>query len=102
MNVLAELQSWYAAQCNRDWEHERGIEIGTLDNPGWRLTINLEGTTLEHVPFSEASNLEPEVDWFRCWIQDGKFQAAGGPFMLERMLRIFVDWMKSVGSTSEC
>ncbi|GHB54781.1 hypothetical protein GCM10010331_48120 [Streptomyces xanthochromogenes] len=34
-NVLDRLQSWYSAQCNGDWEHEWGIKIDTLDNPGW-------------------------------------------------------------------
>jgi hypothetical protein len=34
-DALAWLMQWYLAQCNQDWEHEFGITIATLDNPGW-------------------------------------------------------------------
>jgi len=33
-NLLQFLQEWYLEQCNGDWEHEFGIKIETLDNPG--------------------------------------------------------------------
>ena len=29
------LMQWYLGECNNDWEHTYGVEIGTLDNPGW-------------------------------------------------------------------
>jgi Immunity protein 53 len=35
------LEKWYRARCNGDWEHQWGVEIGTLDNPGWRVHIDL-------------------------------------------------------------
>jgi hypothetical protein len=35
MDEIRELQQWYLAQCDGDWEHEWGVQIGTLDNPGW-------------------------------------------------------------------
>ncbi|MFK0239099.1 Imm53 family immunity protein, partial [Streptomyces vinaceus] len=30
-----------------DWEHEWGVKIATLDNPGWTVEIDLEETDLE-------------------------------------------------------
>jgi ribosomal protein L37E len=36
-DLLSKLSDWYAAQCDGDWEHEFGIHIGTLDNPGWSV-----------------------------------------------------------------
>jgi hypothetical protein len=39
--MLQWLQEWYLEQCDREWEHEYGIKIGTLDNPGWTITIDL-------------------------------------------------------------
>ena len=42
------LQDWYLAQCNGDWEHEFGIKIDTLDNPGWSVVIDLLGTNYEN------------------------------------------------------
>ena len=38
------LQSWYEKQCNSDWEHNYGIKIETLDNPGWSITVDLVDT----------------------------------------------------------
>jgi Immunity protein 53 len=35
IGLLTQLQSWYVAQCNGDWEHTCGISIETVDNPGW-------------------------------------------------------------------
>jgi hypothetical protein len=32
--ILPWLQGWYATQCDGDWEHEYGVSIETLDNPG--------------------------------------------------------------------
>lgn len=53
MNPLHAVQNWYLAHANGDWEHDHGILIESLDNPGWRVTINLTGTELEHSPFQE-------------------------------------------------
>lgn len=90
---LSELQAWFAAQCRGGWEHEDGIEINTLDNPGWRVVIQLDGTPLECASFSDIEeNYEHETEWLRCWVADGRFQAAGGPDQLSRILRIFLDW----------
>jgi hypothetical protein len=44
-DALYLLQRWYVAQCNGEWEHSYGIEIGTLDNPGWSLRVDLKDTT---------------------------------------------------------
>ena len=37
---LEALQHWYESQCDGDWEHEFGVKIGTLDNPGWMVDIS--------------------------------------------------------------
>ncbi|MEV8403368.1 Imm53 family immunity protein [Streptomyces niveus] len=40
------LRNWYAQQCDGEWEHERGVRIATLDNPGWTVSIDLEESEL--------------------------------------------------------
>jgi Immunity protein 53 len=65
VSTLEELQRWYRLHCDGDWEHEEGIIIETLDNPGWRMRISLRDTELESKPFQEISRLEPEHDWIR-------------------------------------
>ena len=90
--MLEELQRWYASQCDGEWEHAYGVTIESLDNPGWRLTIDLTGTPLEHKPFNELSDLDPQQDWIRCWVEEKRFQAACGPMMLSTVFSYFVQW----------
>ena len=101
MNELAELQDWYLSQCNGDWEHGFGVTIGTFDNPGWHLEINLRDTALENKPFptiekgTGADSIDDDPDWFICRIKDGKFDSVCGPKHLATVLRIFLDWNKA-------
>jgi len=75
---LPSLERWYAAHCNGEWEHGYGIKIETLDNPGWRIQIDLrdtkkQGSTIERVGIDRNDN-----DWIQCWIEKGQFQIAWG------------------------
>jgi hypothetical protein len=62
-NELARLQAWYRAQCDGDWEHQHGVHIGTLDNPGWDVRIDLAGTYLEAAMFQSDERLESLNPW---------------------------------------
>ena len=42
-DLLKALQQWYQSKCDGTWEHMYGVEIDTLDNPGW--TVSLTGET---------------------------------------------------------
>lgn len=33
-DLVKRLERGYRSQCDGDWEHGEGVEIGTLDNPG--------------------------------------------------------------------
>ena len=92
--VLQELQQWYRSQCDGDWEHDNGVKIETLDNPGWRVTVALMGTELAGRAFTEIQRLEHETDWIVCQVKAGKFEGDGGPFMLEEILRVFLTWAR--------
>ena len=89
---LTELQTWYRAQCNGDWEHRYGLTIGTLDNPGWSVEIDLTGTALASRRFKPIKDLAPTQDWLQCEVKDGKFVGHGGPTMLKPILRAFLSW----------
>ena len=86
------LFQWFANQCDGDWEHEYGIHIGTLDNPGWRLKISLIGTILENKKFKKIAIERSETDWIFCLIENGHFEAACGLFNLSEGLKIFHNW----------
>ncbi|WP_425147541.1 immunity 53 family protein [Deinococcus sp.] len=88
------LQGWYYALCDGDWEHGFGPKIYTVDNPGWRVNIALEGTGLEAVPFTKLVVERGEHDWIQCFRSDSHFDAAGGPVNLSEMLSIFREWAK--------
>jgi len=93
---LRGLQSWYARQCDGEWEHRYGPSIETVDNPGWVLTVPLAGTDLADRPFAERrENYEHPEDWLTCQRADDCFVAVGGPHRLERMIEIFLQWAET-------
>jgi len=90
---VRRLQEWYSAQCNGDWEHSYGVSIGTLDNPGWSLEVDLAETALADKPFAPLKrNYEHESDWLTCSLRDGKFMGWCGPYKLEEMIEVFLSW----------
>jgi len=101
MNALSELQKWYFAQCDGDWEHSYGVKIDTLDNPGWTIEIDLVGTNLSERTFEERSygtGSDAEAsgnEWLFCKVANDKFIASGGPDKLEEMINVFLIWARS-------
>lgn len=92
MNALDRLQEWYSTRCNGDWEHQYGVEIETLDNPGWRVKINLTGTVAEGMTLPHIKLDRSEIDWINYWIEDRAFNAACGAKNLAETIGIFCDW----------
>lgn len=93
-HILNRLQAWYLKQCNGSWEHEKGIRIDTIDNPGWSLTVDLGGTAAAGEPFVPVQHQRSETDWISCRIQSERFEAFGGPSNLEELLSIFLSWVE--------
>ena len=102
MNEIAKIQNWFQSQCDGDWEHGRGIRIESLDNPGWKVEIELEGTDLENTVFIpiernvSPSRPEGETDWYTCKVEEAKFKGYGSPQHLITILGIFLDWQKDI------
>ena len=98
METLSKLQKWYASQCNDDWEHSYGIIIETLDNPGWKIDIDLEETNLKDRAFKkiESKNfLHNNDDWLSCHVENNKFLGCGDPSKLEKIISIFLEWAEN-------
>lgn len=93
------LQNWYVKHCNGDWEHEFGIRIDTLDNPGWSVVIDLVDTNLENKKFTKINQLKTEHDWIQCKVENHKFHAAGGPQNLIDIINVFIEWKNSTQPT---
>jgi hypothetical protein len=89
---LSRLQSWYAAHTDGDWEHGYGIRIGTLDNPGWRLSVNVADTQLKGRTFARVQVERSETDWIHCWVEADVFEGAGGAHNLRELVETFLRW----------
>lgn len=74
LDVLKWIEGWYAANCDGEWEHHEGISIRTIDNPGWRISINLDGTPMEGRDFSMKIE-RSDQDWLVCWLAGSSFEA---------------------------
>jgi len=92
VSVLQRLQSWYLTQCNGEWEHEYGIRVQTLDNPGWMIKVNLQGTSLEGVEFRPIKIERSEQDWLHASRTADEIRIACGPQNLEEAIVVFCDW----------
>ena len=89
---LQRLSQWFEQTCDGDWEHSQAIRITTLDNPGWELSVNLEGTPLETRPFEPVQLERSDRDWLRCRVEGGRFSAWGGPRNLDEAVNVFLNW----------
>jgi hypothetical protein len=93
MDVLEWFSHWYNSQCNGDWEHEYGVSINTVDNPGWSIKIDLTGTDCDGRSLDRTTyNYDHETDWWACWTEDNVFHGAGGPLHLHSLLAMFRKW----------
>jgi hypothetical protein len=92
MNELNWLTNWYLSQCDGDWEHQYGIQMGTLDNPGWTVAIDLADTTLEAREFAAIENMATDDSWWFCRVENRRWRAACGPKDLEAVIGLFRNW----------
>ena len=91
---LKDLQEWFAACCDGEWEHQHGIKLETLDNPGWSLEVDLREETFGGKVFEEIEISRSDTDWIRCRVRDGRFEGFGGPLNLEELVDIFLRWVR--------
>lgn len=89
------LQKWYHAHCDGDWEHSARIRLGTIDNPGWSLKVNVRDTELENKGFKKNHMERSENDWIFCTVEDNQFEGACGPTNLPEMFKLFRNWAES-------
>lgn len=93
-NNLTRLQNWYRSNCNGDWEHVWGIKIDTLDNPGWKVDIDLSDTCLENAVIDTSFD-NGEDDWYFAKTEDHQFNARGDFNKLDKMLDIFFEFLEN-------
>ncbi len=98
---LELLQDWYGSHCDGGWEHQYGISIETLDNPGWRFKVELTGTELLDRPFDEIDVVGKEKsDWYVCRIKNSVFEGFCGPHRLNEVIAVFLSWANGEAKTA--
>jgi hypothetical protein len=90
--TISWLQSWLTLHANGDWEHQNGVKIESIDNPGWSVSIDIKGTDLEFKQFESISKDVNETDWVICRVKDGKFEGFGDLKKLITILIVFKEW----------
>ena len=61
-NIVDWLQNWTMSQIDGDWEHEQGISIGMLDNPGWILSADISNYG-DFLTETKPLGRDNDVDW---------------------------------------
>ena len=61
-SIVDWLQDWTKTQIDGDWEHEQGISIGMLDNPGWILRADISNYG-DFLKASEPLGRDNDEDW---------------------------------------
>jgi hypothetical protein len=89
MNTLEWLENWYNSNCDGDWEHEYGVEITTIDNPGWRITIDLAETKYESINIEYQLVEQNENNWYGYSVLNSKFIGVGSPEKLTQLIELF-------------
>lgn len=88
------LVRWFTSQRDGDWEHQQGVVIDTLDNPGWSVKVDLLGTELEGLEVEMRKWEESEHVWLSWWSSGQAFEAACGPGQLNLALQAFEDFAR--------
>ena len=60
--VIQWLQDWTKSQIDGDWEHELGISISMLDNPGWFLSADVSNYG-DFLKETKPLGRDNDVDW---------------------------------------
>ncbi len=89
MSVLNWIQDWYSSQCDGHWEHTYGVTIGTTDNPGWSISIDISNTELEGMEVPYRLIEKSDENWFGLKVENNLFRAFGDPSKLEFLLLEF-------------
>jgi hypothetical protein len=87
--MLGALQTWYAAQCDGNWEQEFGVSLSTCEVAGWELRVDLVGTSLAGEELQRERAARSPDDWLEVWCDGYTFRAAGGVENLRDMVEAF-------------
>jgi hypothetical protein len=95
---LERVVEWYRVQCNGDWEHQNGVKLDTLDNPGWSLNVHLTDTDVAATLLPWTTIERSETDWLFYEVKDDLFRGRCGVGNLVEMLGVFLKFVEEAGA----
>jgi len=96
MEIIDWIQNWFKENCDGDWEHGDGIQITTLDNPGWEIEIDISNTSIANINLEWILNENGKQDWYGVKIENQKFNAAGDSGKLNFLLGLFKEMIEKI------
>lgn len=100
---LEKIQKWYHSNCDQEWEHICGISLETVDNPGWKITVDLDETIHVAFKFLEFEYGDQSCgDWVVIRKIDTKLIGTCGPLNLATMLSVIAEWLDDLTHEVYC
>ena len=96
MELLDWIQNWFKDHCDGDWEHGEGIQITTIDNPGWEIEIDISKTSIAGMSIKWILNEKGKHDWYGVKIENQKFIASGDSGKLVFLLGLFREMIEQI------
>ncbi|MEJ6791253.1 MAG: immunity 53 family protein [Lacinutrix sp.] len=94
MEITDWIQNWFKNNCDGDWEHGNGIQITTIDNPGWDVEIDISNTSLTNIEIPWILNENSKQDWYAVKIENQVFNASGDFGKLTFLLGLFKEMIE--------
>lgn len=94
METTDWIQHWFKNNCDGDWEHGNGIQITTIDNPGWDVEIDISNTSLANIEIPWVLNESSKQDWYGVKIENHVFNASGDSGKLTFLLGLFKEMIE--------
>ncbi|HVN47985.1 MAG TPA: Imm53 family immunity protein [Bacteroidota bacterium] len=88
--VLSWLESWLQCQNQNERRSPCEVEIETVGELGWHITIHVADTPYESINIPAVSAENTDSDWYYYRMYDSRYEASGDPSKLEFLLQQFI------------
>tara|TARA_R110002167_G_scaffold117678_1_gene293794 strand:- start:262 stop:564 length:303 start_codon:yes stop_codon:yes gene_type:complete len=96
IEILDWIQNWFSDNCDGAWEQGEGIQIITLDNPGWEVEVDISNTSIANINIEWILNENGPQDWYGVKIENQKFKASGDSGKLIFLLGLFKEMIEKI------
>ncbi len=96
MEILDWIQHWFKNNCDGNWEHNDGIQITTIEKPGWDVEIDISNTSIANIHIPWILNENGAQDWYGVKIENQKFNASGDAGKLKFLLNLFKEMIEKI------